>query len=506
MYRNPNQHNARLAHRMHFNDSNSNASNDQTTDTSSAATPVTSVAAASPLDAAARIAATPDGFANLGLDPNVLRAAKEAGYTEPTPIQAQAIPAALAGQDILASSHTGSGKTAAFLLPALHRLATNRVATSVLDRHKRQPAPRVLVLAPTRELALQVQKAAFDFSRAVRGVRTAALVGGAAYGLQLKALREGADIVVATPGRLIDHLNRGPLDLSKIEVLVLDEADRMLDMGFVDDIEAIVAKTPANRQTLLFSATLDGVVGNLARRLTRSPVRVQVVQTVESHAAITQKQFHTDGFSHKGRLLDALLRDVDLQQAIVFTSTKKSADDLSDALVGQGFPAAALHGDMMQRDRNRTLHRLRDGQIRVLVATDVAARGIDVSTVTHVINFDLPRQAEDYVHRIGRTGRAGRTGLAISFVAPDEHRQIKLIERFTGQPIEVDVVPGLEPTVQPRRASEGRKPGGGRGGYRGTGGRPGGGGGGGFKSSGDRRGGSGGGRDGWSGSRPARGR
>jgi superfamily II DNA/RNA helicase len=398
-------------------------------------------------------------FPALGLDAAVLRAVGDAGYTEPTAIQAQTIPAAIAGQDILASSQTGSGKTAAFLLPALHRLA----AASEGNRFARTRTPRILVLAPTRELAQQVQSVAFQLSRAVRGVRTAALVGGASYGAQIRALREGADIVVATPGRLLDHLERG-LDLSRIEMLVLDEADRMLDMGFVDDIEAIVARTPQTRQTLLFSATLDGVVGKLAQKLTRSPLRVQVATPVARAAAIAQSQLHADGWAHKGRLLDALLRDTALEQAIVFTATKRSADDLAETLLGQRFAAAALHGDMQQRDRNRTLERLRDQRLRVLVATDVAARGIDVATITHVINFDLPRQAEDYVHRIGRTGRAGRTGTAISFVAPDEHGRMRMIERFTGQQVSVHTLPGLEPSVRPARPAArpgARRPGGG---------------------------------------------
>ncbi len=392
-------------------------------------------------------------FTTLGLDPAVLRSAAAAGYTVPTPVQMQTIPPALEGKDVLASSQTGSGKTAAFLLPALHRLA---LAQREAGRPNRGASPRVLVLAPTRELALQVQKAAFEFSREVRGVRTAALVGGTPYGLQLRALREGADIVVATPGRLIDHLKRGSLDLSQIELLVLDEADRMLDMGFIDDIETIVSKTPPTRQTMLFSATLDGIVGKLAQKHTRSPLRVQVAASVADEASIAQSQLHADGFGHKGRLLDALLRDVSLTQALVFTATKKSAEDLSLKLIGQGFPAAALHGDMQQSERNRTLHLLRNGRIRVLVATDVAARGIDIAGITHVINFDVPRQAEDYVHRIGRTGRAGRSGAAITFVAPEEHGQMKSIERFTGQSIQVMTLPGLEPTVAPRRASPGR--------------------------------------------------
>ena len=388
-------------------------------------------------------------FASLGLEPTVLAAVTQSGYTIPTPIQAEAIPAAIAGADLLASSQTGSGKTAAFLLPALNRL----VLAQQRDPRQRHSLARILVLTPTRELALQVQKQAFDFSRATRGIRTAALVGGAPFGQQMRALREGADIIVATPGRLIDHLGRGRLDLSKIEVLVLDEADRMLDMGFIEDIEAIAARTPAARQTLLFSATLDGTVGKLAQKLTRSPQRLQIAGPTASEATIEQSQLHADGFAHKGRLLDALLRDTALEHALVFTSTKKNADDLSEALIARGFPAAALHGDMQQYDRNRTLHLLRDGRIRVLVATDVAARGIDVARITHVINFDLPKQAENYVHRIGRTGRAGRVGAAISLVAPDEHRTMKMIERFTGQTVRVQTLPGLEPTVRPRMES-----------------------------------------------------
>jgi superfamily II DNA/RNA helicase len=262
--------------------------------------------------------------------------------------------------------------------------------------------------------------------------------------------------MIATPGRLIDHIERGRIDFSRLEVLVLDEADRMLDMGFIEDIEHIVSKTPATRQTLLFSATLDGMVGKLAMNMTRSPKRIEVATKEEHKANIDQRLLFTDDVGHKRRLLDVLLRDVELTQAVIFTATKMSADDLSESLLEQGFSAAALHGDMPQHKRNRTLQRLRDGQVKLLVATDVAARGIDVAGISHVINFDAPRQAEDYVHRIGRTGRAGRTGIAITFIAGRERGLVRDIERYTGQPVRVDVIAGHEPQARPERSFSGK--------------------------------------------------
>ena len=382
-------------------------------------------------------------FAKLGLNPNIVKAVEASGYTEPTAVQAQTIPAALEGLDLLVSSQTGSGKTAAFMLPCLHRLAQ---PAAVQGR-----GPRVLVLTPTRELAQQVTKAADTYGKFINRLRCVSVVGGAPFGLQLKLLSQPVDVAVATPGRLIDHLERGRIDFSRLETLILDEADRMLDMGFIDDIEAIIARTPANRQTMLFSATLEGVVGRLASRVTRDARRIEIATAPELKAKIAQRIHFADDFSHKSRLLDHLLRDTDLTQAVVFTATKKSADDLSIQLRGQGFSADALHGDMNQRERNRTLDALRRGQLRVLVATDVAARGIDVPGISHVINFDLPRQAEDYVHRIGRTGRAGREGLAISLVAHFERRQVRDIERYTAQAIQVSVIPGLEPKARPPR-------------------------------------------------------
>ncbi len=399
-------------------------------------------------------------FSELGLDPLILQSVLEAGYESATPVQVQAIPAALGGRDLLVSSHTGSGKTAAFLLPSIQRLLAEPKAKSI--------GPRVLVLTPTRELALQVEKSAMKYGRALRRFRTACLVGGAPYGLQLKRLSTPVDVVVATPGRLIDHLERGKIDFSRLEVLVLDEADRMLDMGFVDDIRAIAARCPAERQTLLFSATLDGVVGNLARELTRDAQRIEIESAPKQEARIEQRLLFADNMDHKTRLLDALLRDLDLTQAIVFAATKKSAEEISDLLADSGFASDSLHGDMQQGQRNRALQRLRDGRTRVLVATDVAARGIDVAGISHVINFDLPRQAEDYVHRIGRTGRAGRTGIAVSLVGMREGGLVRAIERYTGNRIEVHTLPGLEPVQKPasaRPASNRPRNGGARGGF-----------------------------------------
>jgi len=376
-------------------------------------------------------------FDTLGLIKPILEAITLSGYTSPTAVQAQAVPEALAGRDLLVSSQTGSGKTAAFMLPALQALSE---PAKVAGR-----GVRVLVLTPTRELAMQVTKAAETYGRNLKRIKTVSIVGGMPYPVQNRLLKAGADILVATPGRLLDQMQSGRVDLSRLEILVLDEADRMLDMGFKDDLEAIVAQTPAERQTLLFSATIDNNIARLATGMLKDPVRIDVSGQQAKHENIEQRLHFADDMAHKNRLLDHLLRDADMLQAIVFTSTKRAADDLASDLHAQGFAAGALHGDMKQSARTRTLQALRKGGIRVLVATDVAARGIDVQGISHVINYDLPRQAEDYVHRIGRTGRAGKNGIAISFANVREQFTVRSIERFTSQAIPVSVIPGLEP-------------------------------------------------------------
>ncbi len=418
-------------------------------------------------------------FESLGLHQQVLKALADAGYTEPTPVQQQAIPAAIEGRDLLVSSQTGSGKTAAFMLPSLHKFASapaeagegktpNQQAQAARARGERPrfaaAQPKMLVLTPTRELALQVTTATEKYSTQMRRVKAVSILGGMPYPKQMQLLARNPEILVATPGRLIDHMESGKIDFSKLEILVLDEADRMLDMGFIDDIELIVSRTPETRQTMLFSATLDGMVGNMARRITRDPQLIQVAGSSTKHENIQQRVHFVDDLLHKNRLLDHLLRDTAIDQAVVFTATKRDADSIADRLNIAGFAAAALHGDMHQGARNRTLNALRRGQVRVLVATDVAARGIDVPGITHVFNFDLPKFAEDYVHRIGRTGRAGRNGIAVSLVNHAEGVHIKRIERFTKQSIPVDVIAGFEPKkAAAPRSRPGWKPGDNRG-------------------------------------------
>jgi superfamily II DNA/RNA helicase len=376
------------------------------------------------------------GFSTLGLDPSLLSTLTALGYTVPTPVQRDAIPAALAGGDLLVSSQTGSGKTAAFLLPALQRLYKPSATGGM--------GPRILVLTPTRELALQVQKSTHAYGNGQR-LRTASLVGGMPYGLQLKLLSRPVDIVIATPGRLKDHMDRRTVNLGRVELLVLDEADRMLDMGFQEEIDAIVARIPKERQTLLFSATLEGVVGKLAHRVTRNPTRIAIARVAETRPDITQHALVADNHAHKVRMLDTLLREEEVDQTLVFTATKRAAEDLSGELSGKGFDVGALHGDMRQRERSQMLQRLRDGKMKVLVATDVAARGIDVPGINLVVNYDAPRQAEDYVHRIGRTGRAGRAGVAVTFLGAQDRHLVRAIERFTGNVVSMMVIPGLEP-------------------------------------------------------------
>ena len=375
-------------------------------------------------------------FESLNLHPSILRAVEESGYTTPTPIQSQAIPEVLAGHDIMASAQTGTGKTAAFTLPALNLLATPHASNS--------RGPRILVLVPTRELAAQVNESARKYGKHIRA-RTVSIVGGMPYPLQNKLLSQPLDILVATPGRFIDHLDRGRIDVSRLQMLILDEADRMLDMGFMPDVERICSALPKERQTLLFSATLDGNIGRIARDILKNPKTIQIAQQKEKHANIEQRLHYVDDMTHKNKLLEHLLIAPDMNQAIIFTSTKRHADLLAEDLYAAGHKTAALHGDMTQGARNRTLTKLRHGDVKVLVATDVAARGIDVQGISHVINYDLPKFAEDYVHRIGRTGRAGATGIAISFASNMDRHILRKIEQFTGNKMEPAVVEGFEP-------------------------------------------------------------
>ncbi len=387
-------------------------------------------------------------FSDLLSDANILSALVSEGYETPTPIQAQAIPAALNNKDIMASAQTGSGKTAAFLLPTLQRLTARS--------EKPGKGPRALVLTPTRELAAQVEKNAQAYAKNMRWFHTVTLVGGSSFGQQIRALSKPIDLIVATPGRLMDHMRSGRIDFDRLEVLVLDEADRMLDMGFIEDIETIVAATPKERQTLLFSATWDGAVGKLARNLTTQPEVIEV-ERVDDQGRIEEQLLYCDDKNHKNRLLDHILRDANIDQCIIFTSTKAMTEQLADELYEKGFSANCLHGDMPQGWRNRTLMDLRKGRIKILVATDVAARGIDVPTISHVINYDLPKQAEDYVHRIGRTGRAGRTGLAITFSEVNEYIKVHKIERYINRKLPEMAIEGMEPTRK-RNKSANSKP------------------------------------------------
>jgi len=365
-------------------------------------------------------------FSQLNLHPAIFKAIEACGYTTPTPVQAKSIPSILAGKDIIASAQTGSGKTAAFVLPALHHLS-----------EKKGPRkPCILILTPTRELANQITKAANTYGKFLR-FNIVSLVGGMPYHHQIKDLARGADIIVATPGRLMDHWENKRVDLSAIEMLVLDEADRMLDMGFIDDVQAIAKLTPAHRQTLLFSATVDKKLSKITQQLLKNPQRIDLSQEKISAPKIKQELYKANNAHHKTRLLKHFLNDANIYKAIIFSATKINADKLANELRNEGFSAAALHGDLKQNVRNRTIEQLRHGKIQFLVATDVAARGIDIHDVTHVINYDLPKFCEDYVHRIGRTGRAGKSGVAISFVLPSDAKHLQRIERYIGERIKM---------------------------------------------------------------------
>jgi len=463
--------------------------------------------------AAPATASTPNGFALLGLAPELLAAVADLGYEKPTTVQEQAIGQAMALEatagpdafnDLMVSSQTGSGKTAAFLLPVLHTLIQNQARARNMEqqeaadalargespakRARRNPlsprnfkaaTPGALILCPTRELAQQVAHDAIDLVKHCKGLRIASVVGGMPYQMQIAKL-QNANLVVATPGRLLDLQRSMQIKLDQVQFLVVDEADRMLDLGFADDLAEIHQLTANRHQTMMFSATFAPRIQQLATRVMRNPQRIQVDSPQEKHANIKQVLYWADNAQHKRQLLDHWLRDTGIDQAIVFASTQVECDGLANDLQQDGFSAVALHGALSQGLRNRRLMALRSGQVQILVATDVAARGIDVPTITHVFNFGLPMKSEDYTHRIGRTGRAGRDGLAITFAEFRDRRKIFDIEGYSKQPFKAEVVPGLEPQTRPTappRGGFGGKPGRG-GGFRGN--RTGGGGGGGY--------------------------
>ncbi len=374
----------------------------------------------------------PDGFSELGLCTELLDALAELGYEEPTPIQAQALPPLLAGRDLLGQAATGTGKTAAFALPVLHSLAGRPERTR----------PMALVLVPTRELAMQVSEAMHRYGRRL-GARVLPIYGGQPIGRQLGALHRGVDVVVATPGRAIDHIGRGTLVLDDVEMVVLDEADEMLDMGFAEDLEAILERTPTTRQTLLFSATMPARIDKLARSHLQDPVRIELgreAATADVDPLVRQVAYMVPR-SHKpaalGRILDAEAPEA----AIVFCRTRNEVDELVQTLNGRGYTAEALHGGMGQEQRDRAMGRLKRKTADLLIATDVAARGLDIDHLSHVVNYDVPSAPEAYVHRIGRVGRAGREGVAITLAEPREHRLLKNIERVTGRKLPIEKLP-----------------------------------------------------------------
>jgi superfamily II DNA/RNA helicase len=430
------------------------------------------------------VVAEPNGFVTLGLAPELVQACTDLGYTQPTAVQKNVIPKAFLGEgekrfaDLMVSSQTGSGKTAACVLPVLHTLLSQRAVVEAQERadfeqatadalakgeappkrpkrkdptnprNFKAPTPGALIVCPTRELAQQVASDAIDLVRHCRGLRVANVVGGMPYQLQIAKL-QNADLVVATPGRLLDLQRSQQLKLDKVQFLVVDEADRMLDLGFSDDLAEINDLTSQRGQTMMFSATFAPRIQQLAMRVMheggKHVQKVQIDTPQEQHSNITQKLFWADNAQHKRALLDHWLRDTSINQAVVFCSTQVECDGLANDLQQSSFAAVALHGALSQGIRNRRLMALRNGQVQILVATDVAARGIDVPTITHVFNFGLPMKAEDYTHRIGRTGRAGRDGLAVTFAEMRDRRKIFDIEAFTRQRIAVDTVTGMEP-------------------------------------------------------------
>ena len=377
-------------------------------------------------------------FEELNLAPALLKAVLEHGYDTPTPIQAQAIPAVLAGGDLLGGAQTGTGKTAAFTLPLLQRLSTEPRLTN----RRGVNAVRALIMTPTRELAAQVEESVRTYGKYL-DLTSMVMFGGVGMGAQIEKLRRGVDILVATPGRLLDHAGQGTLDLSQVQILVLDEADRMLDMGFIHDIKKVLALVPKQKQVLLFSATFSDEIRDLANGLLRDPLHIQVTPRNTTVQRITQT-IHPVGRSKKKALLTHIINEHNWSQVLVFTRTKFGANNVAEHLSKNGIEALALHGNKSQTARTQALQGFKDGTIRALVATDIAARGIDIDELPHVVNYEIPNVSEDYVHRIGRTGRAGNSGEAVSLVCLDEEGFMQDIERFTKQNIEVVKVPGFE--------------------------------------------------------------
>ena len=378
-------------------------------------------------------------FADLGLPQSILDAVNQIGFVTPSPIQQETIPHLLEGRDVLGMAQTGSGKTAAFSLPLLSKIDPNA-------RH-----PQMLVMAPTRELAIQVADACEQFTKNMKGVRVVTVYGGQRYDIQLRALKQGSQVVVGTPGRILDHIRRGTLDLSALQSIVLDEADEMLRMGFIDDVETVMAELPENHQTALFSATMPEPIRRITKRFMKDPQEVKIKATQRSAPDITQSYWLVNGF----RKNDALLRFLEVEEfdaAIIFTRTKTGTVDITELCERNGFRTAALNGDMTQQAREQTLDKLKSGRLDILVATDVAARGIDIERISLVVNYDIPLDAESYVHRIGRTGRAGRSGRALLFVEPRERRLLRNIENLMKKPIDEVSIPNHEMLMEKRRA------------------------------------------------------
>ncbi|PZD71259.1 ATP-dependent RNA helicase RhlE [Acaryochloris thomasi RCC1774] len=388
-------------------------------------------------------------FEPLGLSAELLRAIADQGYSTPTPIQTQAIPVILEGKDVLAGAQTGTGKTAGFTLPLLQRLSK-----PTGPRHRR--FVRALILTPTRELAAQVSESVKIYGKYL-SLRSTVIFGGVSINPQITRLRNGVDILVATPGRLLDHVGRNTVDLSKLEVLVLDEADRMLDMGFIHDIRKVLALLPPTRQNLLFSATFSREIQSLANGLLESPTLIEVARRNTAAESVSQT-IHPVDSKRKRELLSFLIGSRNWQQVLVFTRTKHGANRLAQQLEKDGITTAAIHGNKSQGARTRALANFKQGSVRVLVATDIAARGLDIDQLPHVVNFDLPNVPEDYVHRIGRTGRAGNEGQAVSLVCVDEHKFLRDIERLIKRNIDRETIPGYEPdpSIKPVPIQTGR--------------------------------------------------